>query len=46
MDLLSGGLVSAGPLDGPKARILLSLLLTTGAGREQIAAAFAAWAGD
>ncbi|HEX8220452.1 MAG TPA: asparaginase domain-containing protein, partial [Chloroflexia bacterium] len=45
-DLLSSGLISAGPLDGPKARVLLSLLLTTGANREQIAGTFAAWAGD
>ena len=45
-DLLSSGLIGAGPLDGPKARILLSLLLSTGATREQIAAEFAAWSGD
>ncbi|HVF98673.1 MAG TPA: asparaginase [Chloroflexia bacterium] len=45
-DLLSSGLISAGPLDGPKARVLLSLLLTIGADREQIAGTFAVWAGD
>ena len=45
-DLLSSGLIGAGPLDGPKARILLSLLLTMGADREHIAGTFAAWAGD
>jgi L-asparaginase len=45
-DLLSSGIIGAGPLDGPKARILLSLLLTMGADREQIAGTFAAWAGD
>jgi L-asparaginase len=45
-DLLSSGLIGAGPLDGPKARILLSLLLSTGATREQIAGEFAAWSGD
>lgn len=45
-DLLAGGVTSAGALDGPKARILLSLLLSMGATREQISAAFAAWSGD
>lgn len=45
-DLLSSGLIGAGPLDGPKARILLSLLLSMGATREQIAGVFAAWSGD
>lgn len=45
-DLLSSGLISAGPLDGPKARVLLSLLLTAGANREQIADTFAGWSGD
>ncbi|MDI7274548.1 MAG: asparaginase [Anaerolineae bacterium] len=39
-DLLARGLISAGALDGPKARILLWLLLRGGAGREEIARAF------
>lgn len=42
-DLLSRGLVSAGPLDGLKARLYLSLLLGAGASREEIPAAFDAW---
>lgn len=41
-DLLRRGLIHGGILDGPKARILLSLLLTGGAGRETIADAFKA----
>lgn len=45
-DLLEGGLIGAGYLDGPKARILLALLLSSGADREQVATAFAAWSGD
>jgi L-asparaginase len=40
MDLLGRGLIPAGPLDGLKARILLSLLLRSGASREEIAGAF------
>lgn len=39
-DLLAKGLISAGILDGPKARILLSLLLRSGMSRESIAARF------
>ncbi|HOR00115.1 MAG TPA: asparaginase [Anaerolineae bacterium] len=39
-DLLARGLIHAGALDGPKARILLSLLLQGGAGRGEIVAAF------
>jgi L-asparaginase len=45
-DIMAGGLIGAGYLDGPKARILLSLLLSSGADREQVAAAFAEWSGD
>ncbi|MDQ2804703.1 MAG: asparaginase domain-containing protein, partial [Pseudomonadota bacterium] len=41
-DLLGRGLIYGGMLDGPKARILLSLLLTGGAGAGAIAEAFAA----
>jgi L-asparaginase len=40
MDLLARGLIPAGVLDGPKARILLALLLRSGASREEIHAAF------
>lgn len=36
-DLLGHGLIPAGHLDGPKARILLSLLLRTGADRDSVA---------
>ena len=39
-DLLGRGLIPAGPLDGLKARILLSLLLRSGASRERIAEVF------
>ncbi len=39
-DLLARGFVSAGSLDGPKARALLSLLLAAGAGADEIATAF------
>lgn len=42
-DLRARGLIGAGFLDGPKARILLSLLLMGGAGREEAARAFDAW---
>lgn len=40
-DLLGRGLISAGFLDGRKARILLSFLLGMGASREEVAVAFA-----
>ena len=40
-DLLSRGLINAGMLDGPKARLLLSLLLRSGASKKEIAEAFA-----
>jgi len=39
-DLLSHGLISAGMLDGPKARLLLSLLLRAGASEEESTEAF------
>jgi L-asparaginase len=41
-DLLKRGLIHAGILDGPKARLLLTLLLLAGASREKIAEAFTA----
>ncbi|MBS0408395.1 MAG: asparaginase [Proteobacteria bacterium] len=41
IDLISGrGLIAAGSLDGPKARILLAMLLAQGADRARINAAF------
>jgi L-asparaginase len=40
MDLLRQGLIPSGPLDGPKARVLLSLLLRSGASREEITQGF------
>lgn len=40
-DLLSRGLINAGILDGPKARLLLSLLLRSGASKQEIVEAFA-----
>lgn len=42
IDLAGRGLVSSGALDGPKARLLLALLLRSGAAREEIGAAFEA----
>ncbi len=43
IDLIARGLIPAGMLDGPKARLLLTLLLRAGASREEIAGAFAAY---
>ncbi len=45
-DLLSRGLIRAGMLDGPKARLFLSLLLRSRASREEIAGEFDHWSGD
>jgi L-asparaginase len=39
-DLLERGLINAGMLDGPKARLFLSLLLRSGTGKQEIAGAF------
>jgi L-asparaginase len=39
-DLISRGLISAGFLDGPKARVLLSLLLANGARPDEVRSAF------
>lgn len=44
-DLLGKGLISAGTLDGPKVRILLTLLLWTGLTRGEIASRFDEWTG-
>ena len=44
-DLLSRGILSAGALDGPRARLLLSLLLASGADPNRIAGAFDAASG-
>lgn len=43
IDLLARGVISAGLLQGPKARILLALCLRVGLSRDQIAAAFKAY---
>jgi L-asparaginase/Glu-tRNA(Gln) amidotransferase subunit D len=37
---LERGLIRAGMLDGPKARLFLALLLRSGASREEIVGAF------
>lgn len=39
-DLIERGLITAGPLDGLKSRLLLTLLLQSGATREEISQAF------
>jgi L-asparaginase len=44
-DLLERGLIGAGMLDGPKARLFLSLLLRSGASKEEVAGAFDRWLG-
>jgi L-asparaginase len=41
-ELLAAGLISAGALDARKARVLLSLLLAAGTGRDDVVNAFAA----
>jgi L-asparaginase len=43
MDLLERGLIYAGPLDGLKARLFLTLLLRSGATREEIKDSFDSW---
>lgn len=43
MDLLERGLIYAGPLDGRKARLLLTLLLRSGATKEEVKEAFDTW---
>jgi L-asparaginase len=42
-DLIERGLIHTGPLDGRKARLLLTLLLQSGATREEISATFDTW---
>jgi L-asparaginase len=42
-DLIARGLIPAGALDGPKARVLLSVLLATGRNRDRVAEAFGAF---
>jgi L-asparaginase len=44
-DLLGRGLISAGMLDGPKARLYLSLLLRSGAEKQEMTLAFNRWFG-
>lgn len=43
MDLLERGLIPAGPLDGRKARLLLTLLLRSGATKEEVRGTFDSW---
>jgi L-asparaginase len=42
-DLLERGLIYAGPLDGRKARLLLTLLLISGSAKEEVKKAFDTW---
>ena len=42
-DLLERGLINAGMLDGPKARLFLSLLLRSGQSKEDVAGEFSYW---
>jgi L-asparaginase len=42
-DLLKRGLIRAGMLDGPKARLFLSLLLRSGASKQDVAGEFSHW---
>jgi L-asparaginase len=42
-DLLERGLIYAGPLDGRKARLLLTLLLRSGATKEEVKETFDTW---
>ncbi len=44
-DLLERGLINAGMLDGSKARLLLSLLLRSGASKEEVVGEFERWFG-
>ena len=46
MDLLDRGIINGGWLDGPKARIMLSLLIARKAKKEDIKQAFSSWLGD
>jgi L-asparaginase len=43
IDLLERGLTSAGMLNGLKARLFLSLLLRSGASKEEVVQAFERW---
>lgn len=43
MDLLERGLIYAGPLDGRKARLLLTLLLQSGATKKEVKETFDTW---
>ena len=42
-DLLERGLIYAGPLDGRKARLLMTLLLMSGASKEKVKETFDTW---
>jgi L-asparaginase len=42
-DLLERGLINAGMLDGPKARLFLSLLLRSGASKDEVTREFGRW---